>query len=167
MEPGPSSEVNWTASQESLRTLWNAKVYHRIYKSPLPVPTLSHNNEVYASPSHVFIIRLNITPRLLLHLPSGPFPHVSTPKPCKHSPSLSPMRATCPAHRIFLNLITRIIFWWWVQTNTRRSPHYPFFTHPLLPPRLRQNTYSSAPYSQTLWARTPPSLSEHLKGCKS
>jgi len=74
MEQGPSSESNRSASQESLRILWNAKVRHRIHKSPLPVPTLSQNNEVYASPSHVLIICFNIIPRLRLHLPSGLFP---------------------------------------------------------------------------------------------
>jgi len=74
MEQGPSSEANRSASQGSLLILWNAKVRHRIHKNPLPVPTLSQINEVYASPSHVLLTRLNIIPRLRLRLPNGLFP---------------------------------------------------------------------------------------------
>lgn len=75
MEPGPSSEVNRSASQKSLRILWNAKGSSPHSQEPsLSVPTLSQNNEIYASPGHVLIIRLNIILCLGLHLPSGFLP---------------------------------------------------------------------------------------------
>jgi hypothetical protein len=35
------------------------------------------------------------------------YPQISSPKPCMH---LSSIRATCPAHLILLDVVTRIIF---------------------------------------------------------
>jgi hypothetical protein len=52
---------------------------------------------------------LILCPHLRLGLPSGAFPQVSPPKSCMHL-SFPPIRATCPAHLIPLDLITRIIF---------------------------------------------------------
>jgi hypothetical protein len=69
---------------------------------PLYGPILSNIDPIHALTSHVLKIHLNIT------LPSttGSFPQVSPLKPC-FIPLLSPIRATCPAHFIFLYLITR------------------------------------------------------------
>ena len=51
---------------------------------------------------------LILTTHLRLGLPSGSFPSVSPPRP--YTPPLySPIRATCPAHLILLDFITRTI----------------------------------------------------------
>ena len=71
------------------------------------VPILSNIDPVHVLTSHFLKIRFNII------LPSRPgssrwssFPQISPSKPSIH---LSSIRATCPAHLIRLDLITRII----------------------------------------------------------
>ena len=85
------------------------KIHYRIHNSPPPVPILSHSNPAHASPSHFFKIHFNITPHLLLVLPSGLFPS-GFPIKTFYAPLLSPRRATCPAHLILLYFIARIKF---------------------------------------------------------
>ena len=104
-----SSEAKrFSASQEIPHILWTSRVHYRVYKSPPPVPILSQINPIHAPPSHFLNIHLIIT------LPPTPgsiqvvsFPQISPPNPVYTL--LSPIRATCPAHLIFLDLITRII----------------------------------------------------------
>jgi hypothetical protein len=55
----------WTAAscaptQELSKILWNSKVYYRLHKSHLLVPTLSHINSVDITPSHLSKIHFNI-----------------------------------------------------------------------------------------------------------
>ena len=51
MEQSNSWKANWfSASQEIPRMVLNLKVHYHIYKSPLPVPTLSKINPVHATP---------------------------------------------------------------------------------------------------------------------
>jgi len=109
MEHSPAWEANrLSASQENLRILQYQKFQHCMHKCPSPVPILGQLDPVHAHISCFLKIQLNII------LPSTPgtskwsrsirFPHQNPVYVI-----LSPKRVTCPAHLIFLHLITRKI----------------------------------------------------------
>ena len=109
MEQRPSLEAKWfAASQEIPRISQNLKVHYRTHKRPPSVPTLGQPNPVHIPTSHLLEIHPNIihpsTPRSPQWSPSLRFPHQDPTHPLS-----SPIRATCPAHLILLDFITRTI----------------------------------------------------------
>ena len=95
-----SWEANWfAASQEIPRISQNPKVHYRTHKRPPSVSILDQPNPVHIPTSHLLEIHPNISTRLRLGLPSGLLPsgfHTKT----LYTPLYSPIRATCPAHKM-------------------------------------------------------------------
>ena len=111
MVQSPSWEVNWfAASQEIPGLSRNPKVHYPTHKRPPPIPIPIHGqpNSIHIPTSHLLEIHPNIihpsTPRSPHWTLSLRFPH----QDLIHTLS-SPIRATCTAHLILLNFITRII----------------------------------------------------------
>ena len=109
MVQSPSWEANWfAASQEIPCILWNPKVHYRTHKRPPPVPIMGQPNRVHVPTSHLLKIHPNFIHQSTLRSPqwslSLRFPHQDPIRPLS-----SPIRATCPAHLILLDFITRTI----------------------------------------------------------
>ena len=105
MEQSPSWEANrFSASQEIPRILWNPKVHYRTHNCPPPVPILSQLDPVHTP--HPISWRSILI--LSSHLRLGLFPS-GFPTKTLYTPLPSPIHATCPAHLILLDFITRTI----------------------------------------------------------
>ena len=109
MVQSPSWEANWfAASQEIPRISRNPKVHYRTHKRPPTISILGQPNPVHIPTFYLLEIHPNIihpsTPRSpQLLFPSG------FPTKTLYAPLSSLIRATCPAHLILLDFITRTI----------------------------------------------------------
>ena len=107
MVQSPSWAANWFAvSQQIPRISRNPKVHYRTHKRPPPVSILGQPNTVHIPTSHLLEIHPNIihpsTPRFPQWSHSLQFPHQDPIHPLS-----LPILATCPAHLILFDFITR------------------------------------------------------------
>ena len=107
MVQSPSWEAYWfAASQEIPRISRNPKVHYRTQKHPSLVSILGQLNPVHIATSHLLEIHNNnirpSSPRSPQWSPSLRFPHQEPIHPLS-----STVQATCPAHHILLDFITR------------------------------------------------------------
>jgi hypothetical protein len=140
MQQSPSWEANrFAASQENPRILWNRKVHYRIHKCPPPVSILIQLNPVHTphpnSWRSILILSSN--------LPGGLFSS-GFPTKILYTPLPFPFRATCHAHLILPDFITRIIVgeeyrlwssslwipWYLIPVRPKYSPQHPILKHP-------------------------------------
>ena len=150
MVQSPSWEANWfAASQEIPHISRNPNVHYRTHKRPPPVPILGPPNPVHIPTSHLLEIHPNIinpsTPRSPQWSLSLRFPYQDPIRPLS-----SPIRATCPAHLILLDFITRTILGEEYKSFSSslcillHSPVTSFFLGPnILLNTMFSNTYSS------------------------
>ena len=109
MEHSPSRKANrFSASQDILHILRDPKVHYHIHKCPPPVPILSQLDPVHTPHPTSWRPILILSFHLSLGLPSGLFLS-GFPIKTLYTPLLSFILATCPAHLILLDFITRTI----------------------------------------------------------
>ena len=109
MVQSPSWEANWfAASQEIPRISRNPKIHYRTPKRPPHVSIRGQPNWVHIPTSHLLEIHSNITHPSTPRSPQW-FLSLWFPQQDPMHPLSSPIRATCPAHLILLDFITRTI----------------------------------------------------------
>ena len=160
MEQSSCWEANqFSANQEIPCILWNPKVRYGIHKCPPPVPTLTQIHLVYYLKSHFLKICLNImlacTARSSIWSLSFTFPHQN---PVYASP-LS-IRATCPAHLILLDLITRTILG--EEYRSLSSSLGTFLHSPVTSSILGPNILLNTLFSNTLSLRSSLNVSDQV-----
>jgi len=109
MVQSPTWEANWlAASQEIPRISRNLKVHYRTHKRPPPVSILGQPNPVHIPTPHLLEIYPNIIHPSTLRSPQWS-PYLRFPHQDPIHTLSSPIRATCPAHLILLDFVTRTI----------------------------------------------------------
>ena len=160
MEQSPSWEANrFWGSEEIPHILWNPKVHYRSHKWSPAVPSLSQLHPVHTPTSHFLKIHLNI---ILSFTPGSPKLSLSSGFPTKtlYTTLLSPIRATCAAHLIILDFITRTVLGeeYRSLSSSLCSFLHSLLTSSLLGPNILLNTL----FSNTLSLRSSLSESDHV-----
>ena len=123
MEQSPTWEANrFSASQEIPHISWNPKVHYHTHKCPPPFPILSQLDPVHIPHPTSLRSTLILSSHLRLGLPSGLLPS-GFPTKTMYKPLPSPIRATCPAHLILLDFITRTILGEEYRSLTLKTPN--------------------------------------------
>jgi len=144
MEQSPWESNRFSASQEFPRSLCNPNVHYRIHKCPPLVPILSQLDPTHTPTSPLPEDPSILSSHLLLVLPNGLFPS-DFPTKTLYTPLLSPIRATCPAHLILFDFITRTILgeeYRSLSSSLCSFLHSPFISC-LLGPNILLNTLFS------------------------
>ena len=126
---------------------------------PATFPYTEPDQSSACPPSHFLKIHLNIT---FLSKPESSEWSLSFSFPTKtlYAPPLSPVRATCPAHLILLDLITWIIFS--KKYRSLSSPLCSFLHSPIISSLLGPNILLSTLISNTLSLQSSLSVSDHV-----
>ena len=145
MVESPSWEANWfAASQEFHLISQNPNVHYRTQKLPPPVSILDQPNPVHIPIFHLMEIHPNITHPSMPRSPQWSLSLRFLHQDSIHPLSL-PIRATCSAHLILLDFITRTISGEVYRSfsSSLCSLLHSLFTSSLLGPNILLNTIFS------------------------
>ena len=136
--------------------IWSLKVHHCVHMSLPHIPIISQINQI--NPVHTLshntpLISMILLSHLCSGLPSGLFSAVFLSKTMTAF-LLCPVCVTCPTHPILCDVVNQVDTNWGVQIIW--IPHYAILLCLLLFPLSYGQISSSAQYSWTASAHTPP-----------
>jgi hypothetical protein len=106
MEQSPSWEANRSSASQEIPSFYGTRRFITAFTRARHLP-LAWTISIQSMPPHPTWSILILSSHLRLGLPSGLLPS-GLPTKILYAPHPSPIRATCPAHLILLDLITRI-----------------------------------------------------------